>query len=171
MKITIPLSLAALVAASLTIEAQRGRPLGVVQGRPPEAAQTPDASPRRERPDAGGRAEHLGEMYAKIRAFDTQGDGKLEEAEVAAVAKAITEGKLERVAHPGRRGDANHQVSAERAAFAASRIAEVYAKVSGFDLNKDGQLDEAERAALRADVEAGKVELPGRPGRGPGRGR
>ncbi len=47
--------------------------------------------------------------------------------------------------------------------------AEIMAK---YDVNKDGKLDETERAALKADVDAGKVTLPkhgpGGPGGGPG---
>lgn len=39
--------------------------------------------------------------------------------------------------------------------------------VQKYDANGDGQLDETERAALHADVQAGKITPPGRPG-GPG---
>jgi hypothetical protein len=46
--------------------------------------------------------------------------------------------------------------------------------VAKYDANQDGKLDETERAALHADIEAGKVARPegGRPegGRGPGAG-
>lgn len=44
-----------------------------------------------------------------------------------------------------------------------------------YDVNKDGKLDETERAALKADVDAGKVSLPkhgpGGPGGPGGKGR
>jgi hypothetical protein len=40
--------------------------------------------------------------------------------------------------------------------------------VARYDANQDGQLDETERAALHADIEAGKVARP--EGRGPGNG-
>lgn len=36
-----------------------------------------------------------------------------------------------------------------------------------YDLNKDGKLDESERAALRKDIEDGKIQPPSHP-RGPG---
>jgi len=41
--------------------------------------------------------------------------------------------------------------------------------VAKYDANQDGKLDETERAALHADIEAGKVPRP-EGGRGPGAG-
>lgn len=264
MKFVIQLSLAALVAASLPLEAQRvrplgvtvgdnpnaetqagppaegarrGRPLGVTVGRPSDADSESDAArpggrPPAGRPDPDSSAERLAGLYASVRPFDANSDGKLDDKETDAVAKAIVEGKLRPGAPKGRGPGGRPEVSEDRAGHAADRIAEGYAALSPFDKNKDGQLnedesaavkkaiadgtldlphrghgrggpgarghekpeggvshaeerekilatydtnkdgklDEKERAALRADVEAGKIELPGRPGRS-GRGR
>lgn len=116
---------------------------------------------------AGKIASRIAAAYAAVAPFDANKDGKLDEAEQAAVTKALADGSLDLPHHGpgGPRHNDGTDVGADREAT-HKKILETY------DTNKDGKLDETERAALMADVKAGKIELPGRPGGhrgGPGR--
>ena len=94
------------------------------------------------------------EIVAK---YDANQDGKLDETERAALHADIEAGKVT-LPEGGRGPGAGPRRQGPPP--------EVVAK---YDTNQDGKLDETERAALHADIEAGKVTLP-EGGRGPGAG-
>ncbi len=112
----------------------------------PEGGRGPGAGPRRQGPPP--------EIVAQ---YDTNQDGKLDETERAALHADIEAGKITRP--EGGRGPG----AGPRRQGPPPEV------VAQYDTNQDGKLDETERAALHADIEAGKVTLP-EGGRGPGAG-
>jgi hypothetical protein len=107
--------------------------------------------------DAAAIVKHFAEMFPKIAAFDVNKDGKLDDTEKAALAKAITDGTLELPAHNGPNGE---KLTAEQM---AAHVAEMYAHVAVYDVNHDGVLDETEQAALMKAIENGQFALHGKP--------
>jgi hypothetical protein len=96
------------------------------------------------------------ELVAK---YDVNQDGKLDETERAALHADIEAGKITR---PEGHGPGNGPGNGPRRQGPPPEV------VAKYDANQDGQLDETERAALHADMEAGKIARP--EGRGPGNG-
>jgi Ca2+-binding EF-hand superfamily protein len=115
-------------------------------------------------PEPGGpvpgmphRPPPLGEVLNQIiERYDANHDGQLDATELAALRKDIEDGKIgpppgaPGMPRPGARGPG----------LLPKEILDKY------DLNKDGKLDENERAALRKDIEDGKIQPPF-PGHGP----
>jgi hypothetical protein len=123
-------------------------------------AATENPRPRRERqampPAAAAELKAYHERVLSI--YDADKSGALEDDERDLLHEDIQAGRFEAPPRrPGRgpRGDRG-----------PGRMGPPKEILDQYDVNKDGKLDDAERAALHADVQAGKVE---RPGRGPGR--
>jgi hypothetical protein len=136
------LSAAAIIAAALTASVLAD-----------DNAGAPHRGPRGKGPGQH-RQGPPPEIVAK---YDANQDGKLDETERAALHADIEAGK---VARPeGGRGPG----AGPRRQGPPPEI------VAKYDANQDGKLDETERAALHADIEAGKVPRP-EGGRGPGAG-
>lgn len=157
------LVLAVLGLATNSIVNAQGRP-GGPRGEGPGAGQHSDDA-RPPRPEPAKAAEHLAEAFTTIAPFDENKDGKLDDAESAAVEKAITDGSIKpptrRTPPAGGKPDANRMIR---------RLSEIFGQVVVFDVNKDGKLDTAEQAALKQAIENGEVRGPGGPG-GPRGGR
>ena len=94
--------------------------------------------------------EHLAQVFPKVAAFDTNKNGKLEDAEREALAAAIADGSLELPAHTGPNGEK------PTADVLIPHVAEMYAYVAGYDVNHDGALDETERATIKRAIENGE---------------
>ena len=127
-----------------------------------------DQAPPRQRPEnqAGpGRPDPEARRKALLAKYDVNKDGKLDDAERAAIGKDVEEGKFDprlmggRPGGPGGRG-----FRGPGGPEFGLRHQELLDK---YDTNKDGKLDANEREAIRNDIESGK--LP-RPRFGPGRG-
>jgi len=88
-----------------------------------------------------------------LQKYDVNQDGQLDQTEMAALQKDIDEGKIQPPMGPGPRGR-----------FGPGPGPLPKEILDKYDVNKDGHLDEEERAALHKDIEAGKVQLPGRRG-------
>ena len=96
--------------------------------------------------------------------YDGNQDGILDQTELSALRKAIDEGKV----GPPRRGPGGPRLPGElgRAGGPGGPQGRLPKDIlDKYDVNKDGKLDESERAALHKDIEDGKIE---RPPRGPG---
>jgi hypothetical protein len=102
--------------------------------------------------DAASAANHLSEAYAKFAPFDANKDGKLDATEKEAIAKAMTDGKLEIPNHIPPNGV---KPSAEKL---LEHIADVYVFLASKDANHDGALDAKEQAAVEAAIENGELE-------------
>ena len=108
--------------------------------------------------NAADLAEHFAKAYPKIVIYDVNKDGKLDEKEKAALARAFVEGKFELPDH------APQQLKADSAKLAA-HIGEVFAQISRYDANHDGVLDATEQVALKSAIEKGELDLGhGKPG-------
>ena len=108
------------------------------------------SSERAQHQDPASMVEHLGEVFPQVAAFDANKDGKLSDAEKEALGKAIADGKLQLPAHTPPDGA---KPSPEKM---LNHIAEMYAWVSTYDVNKDGKLDATEKAALKRAIENGE---------------
>jgi hypothetical protein len=100
--------------------------------------------------DAASIVEHLAQFFPRIAAFDVNKDGKLDEGEKAALAKAVADGKVELPVHSGPQGE---KPSAD---VLLAHVAEMYAYVARYDTNHDGELDETEKAAIIKAIENGE---------------
>ena len=100
--------------------------------------------------DPASMVEHLSEVFPQVAALDANKDGKLDEAEKKALVKAIADGKLQLPAHTP--PDGAKPTSEEM----LNHIAQMYAWVSTYDVNKDGKLDATEKAALKTAIEKGE---------------
>ena len=94
--------------------------------------------------------EHLSEVFPQVAAFDVNKDGKLDAAEKEALGKAMADGKLQFAAHTPPEGEKPNPE------MMLNHIAEMYAQVSTYDVNKDGKLDATEQAALKRAIEKGE---------------
>lgn len=162
MKLTSHITLLALLGASLTLTNSQA------QGRR-NAGGPPQSAPAESADRSKVMAEHLASVYATLRLQDTDHDAKLSDAEQAVLAKGIADGTI----RPDRQGrPLPENVSAEHAAKIAARMAEVYAKVTVYDTDRDGKLSDTEQAALAKAAASGSLDLhPGGPGPGNGHGR
>jgi hypothetical protein len=106
--------------------------------------------------DAAAIVKHFAEMFPKIAAFDVNKDGKLDDTEKAALAKAIADGTLEIPAHTGSNGE---KLTAQEM---AAHVAQMYAYVAVYDANHDGVLDETEQAAIKKAIENGEFAPHGK---------
>jgi hypothetical protein len=100
--------------------------------------------------DPAALAAHLAHFFPKIAAFDTDKNGKLDDKEKEALAKAIADGTVELPAHIPH-GDK------PKVEMMLNHICEVYPQVARYDANHDGVLDEAEQAALKSAIEKGEL--------------
>lgn len=100
--------------------------------------------------DPAAMVKHFTEVFPQIAAFDLNKDGKLDETERQALGKALADGKLQLAPHlPADSAKANPEMM-------RNHIAEMYALVAVYDVNKDGKLDETEQAALKSAIEKGE---------------
>lgn len=100
--------------------------------------------------DAASMTQHLVEVFPHIAAFDTNNDGKLDEAEKEALGKALADGTLQLPAHtPPHGGKPTPETM-------LNHIAEMYARVAAYDVNHDRKLDENEQASLKNAIEKGE---------------
>lgn len=99
-------------------------------------------------------------LQGVIAQYDANKDGQLEPSEMAALQQDIANGKVQ---PPGPLGAGPRALGGGPQRHLPQEVIDQY------DGNKDGQLDETERAALRADIESGKLPPPalGRGPRGP----
>jgi hypothetical protein len=100
--------------------------------------------------DPAAIAEHLGEVFPQVAAFDANKDGKLDDAEKEALGKAIADGKLQLPQHALPHG------GKPTPEMMLNHITEMYAHVATYDANHDGQLDANEKAALKSAIETGQ---------------
>ncbi len=108
-------------------------------------------------PGAPGRPHPPRLPKELMEKYDTNGDGQLDESERATLRQDIADGKVQPPAHlprgPGR---------------GTPELEEFHKELlEKYDANKDGILDDTERATIREDIQAGKLQPPTRPG-GPG---
>ena len=106
-------------------------------------------------PGGPGGQRRMGPPPELVAQYDANGDGELDETERAALHADIESGKIPRPEGRGPGGPGGQR-----------RMGPPPELVAQYDANGDGKLDETERAALRADIESGKVARPA--GRGPG---
>ena len=99
------------------------------------------------RVDPAAMTEHLSQVFPQVASFDANKDGKLDDTEKEALGKAIADGKFQLPAHNASHGE---KPSAETM---LNHIAEMYAHVSIYDANHDGELDSTEQAALKTAIE------------------
>lgn len=109
-----------------------------------------NTGPAQHHVDPAAMVEHLSEVFPQVAAFDVNKDGKLDDTEKEALGKAIADGKLQLPAHTPPNGV---KPTPEQM---LNHIAEMYAWVSTYDVNKDGKLDATEKAALKAAIEKGE---------------
>jgi hypothetical protein len=103
-------------------------------------------------PPAGrgfGRRGSGGPDAELVKKYDANGDGVLDATERDALHADIQAGKVERPMGRGPRGPGGPGGRGPNPEL-----------VKQYDANGDGVLDETERAALRADVQSGKIERP-----------
>ena len=128
---------------------------------------TVNPTPRRQRqapPQASAEMKAYHERVLAI--YDADKNGKLDDDERQLLREDIEAGTFERPPRPeGARGPGGRGGSG--GPDGPGRMGPPKEILDQYDANKDGKLDEAERATLRADVEAGKIQPPPRPGRGP----
>jgi hypothetical protein len=123
---------------------------GLAIAQVPPSREASPGSAQQHHADPASMVEHLSEVFPQVAAFDTNKDGKLDEAEKETLGKAIADGKLQFPAHTQPDGS---KPSPEQL---LNHIAEMYAWVSTFDVNKDGKLDTTEKAALKRAIEKGE---------------
>jgi len=101
--------------------------------------------------DPASAAAHLAQFFPKIAAFDTNKDGKLDDKEKKALAKAVADGTVELPAHTSpHEGKPNTEMM-------INHICEMYPQVARYDANHDGVLDETEQAGLKRAIEKGEL--------------
>jgi hypothetical protein len=119
------------------------------------------ASPKHRRAERPPPTPEMRAFHEKVlQIYDADKNGKLDPDERQLMREDIQAGKLEAPPRPPRMegpGGPGGPGGGHRGL--PPEIREKY------DANKDGKLDETERAALRADVDAGKVQLPPPPPR------
>jgi hypothetical protein len=103
--------------------------------------------------DPASIAAHLAQFFPKIAPFDANKDGKLDKKEKEALAKAVSDGKVELPNHI----PSNGNKPAVEAMI--DHIGEVYPVVARYDKNHDGVIDEKEQAALKNAIERGELDL------------
>jgi len=101
--------------------------------------------------------QHLSEVFPHVAAFDLNKDGKLDDTEKEALGKALADGKLQLFPHTPPEGEKS---APEKM---LNHLAEMYALVSTYDVNKDGKLDTTEQAALKRAIEKGEFAAHLRP--------
>src|SRR5690242_2899655 len=81
--------------------------------------------------DPASFVDHISKVFPKVAAFDVNKDGKLDEAEKKALAKAIADGTLELPIHTGPEGE---KPTADEM---LAHVAEMYAYIARYDANHD----------------------------------
>jgi hypothetical protein len=119
-----------------------------------------DGSAGPHRPDPEARRKML------LAKYDANKDGQFDESEYAAIGKDVVDGKLGpgpggRPGGPDGQGFRGPRGGGPQG---GPRHEELLKK---YDANGDGKLDESERAAIRKDIEDGKLQPPPRRGFGP----
>ncbi len=103
--------------------------------------------------DPSAMVKHLSDVFPKVAAFDVNKDGQLETAEKEALGKAIADGTLPLPAHMPPHG------TGPTGEMLLNHIADVYARVTPYDANHDGELDGQEQAAIKNAIEGGELVL------------
>ena len=114
---------------------------------PPNSGSTHDSAQHHGDPDS--LVQHFTEVFPQVAAFDRNKDGKLDSSEKQALGKAIVDGKLQLPAHMPEGAKPNPDKM-------LNHIAEMYAWISTYDVNRDGKLDKTEQAALKRAIENGE---------------
>ncbi|MBI3416908.1 MAG: hypothetical protein HY043_16580 [Verrucomicrobia bacterium] len=109
-----------------------------------------NAAPRLTADAATEIAAHIAGEFAVLAPFDANHDRKLDDAEQAALAQALSNGMVQ-FPHHGPAGP-HDEMDALRQQLLAT-----------YDANGNGQLDDAEWAAIEAEVKSGKLQLPLQP--------
>ncbi len=103
----------------------------------------------------------FGQVLSEVlQKYDVNQDGQLDQAEMAALQRDIADGKVQPPGPPFRQGPGRPFGGRGPVMHFPQEIIDKY------DANKDGQLDESERAALHKDIQDGKLPPP-RFGAGP----
>ena len=160
MKIKIINSLAA--AALLTVS------LGVLQA---EKAKSTDAEPAKAK--AAKKSDRSSQRAAFIKRFDKDGDGKLNDAERKAAGAARYAAAAIKIKESVNAGKITEAQGKERLAALRKRLGEGRGDsgrsrqtreelMKRYDKNKDGKLDEDERAALRKAMSGSSISSRGK---------
>lgn len=121
-----------------------------------EQETTDQPRPRREAMQER-RADRQAHRAEILKIYDENGDGKLDDVERAVLREDVQAGKVV----PPSRGPRQGRMGERRGL--RQPPAEI---VAAYDTNGDGKLDKTEHAAVRADIQSGKLERPRR-GAGP----
>jgi hypothetical protein len=128
-----PLKLAAISSLALTL-----------------ASFTLSAQPPEHPPGFGGPHRPPRGLADVLNHYDANGDGTLDDQERAVLHQEVDAAKIE---HPNFRADRPRPGG--RPFGPPKEILDQY------DINKDGQLDETEHAAVKQDIDSGKLQPPG----------
>lgn len=155
-----------------------GASLALVNGQDRPGGRGPGGPEGGHRPPPADIAKNLSERFTALAAYDTDKNGKIDDTEQAAVAKAIEAGTLE-VGPPrggkGRgkgKGEGRPEGGRPPGDVIAGHVTKLYESLAAYDADKSGALDETEQAAVATAIKDGSLKLP-HPGgpRGPRGGR
>jgi hypothetical protein len=150
--LTVGATLGLALLTTAFAQGRHGGPPGGPPGGHPGGP--PDGPP----PSGADVVKHLTEMYAIIAPFDVNVDDQLDATETTALATAITKGTVKGLPHPmSPKGDK------PKPEMIAKHLAEMYATIAPYDTDQDGVLDATEQAALKADIDSGKLPCPDGP--------
>jgi len=145
--------------------------LGMLTG--PVALAQPSADgpgPRRQAQErtGPGRPDPEIRKQALLKKYDTNQDGKLDDTERVAIGKDVEEGTFDPRLLGVRPGGSRFGAGPRGPqTFGGPGFGPRHEEMlERYDVNKDGRLDETERAVIRKDIEDGKLD---RPRFGPGR--
>jgi Ca2+-binding EF-hand superfamily protein len=143
-------------SAKFALVAALGLTLAAVTVNAQTDAADASAGPRPGGPPPG--APRLGLVLKDLlEKYDINKDGQLDQTELAALRKDIDDGKI----GPPAGGPPGGPAGRRGPGGPGGRPPLPKEILDKYDVNKDGKLDEAERAALHKDIQDGKIQLPG----------
>jgi hypothetical protein len=143
--------------------------LGLISGSSAFAQDRPGSKPKKQPDFAEVALKQLSEGYASIVPFDKNKDGKLNDAELKAIADAWEDGSLKLPLPPMPPSPPNDQSGADAGSppemmppkeVVLPVIASLYEAVAALDADKNGTLDANEQGVLKKAFKDGKLPLP-----------